>query len=450
MSEVQKEPPMNKRLLSVVDEYLVDLECLRDMQSSVMPFLHEQDQERKGAVKRILDSARKKGEELKLQEEESSDPENSSNESEDDNKSSEDDDKDVRLAFSPPDYEYLMANLNKIQKAERLFEKQLIVTLVSRFDEFLGQVLRLVLEQKPESIISSNKTITYKELVALKSVDKAIEGVIHKEVEDILRESHESQIQYIDEKLKIGIQENFKGMKKFLEVAERRNLFVHSGGVVSNQYIDRCKGFGHEVSVDRGRRLDADNEYFNDAFLTFFEIGLRIGQASYRRIFNNDLDSADRALNNLAVKFMNSGEYHLAEVITDFDIAIPEKLRSPSSEFFYYAKINKAASQKFQGKDFEKGLSDVPWQVFHSKYSLVLHVLREEYEEAGKLMQNDEVKDIVGMAGFRAWPVFRLFRETDEFKKAYKAIYGREYIPDFDKDQELREEQENKALESDG
>lgn len=223
-------------------------------------------------------------------------------------------------------------------------------------------------------------------------------------------------------------------------------MFVHTGGVVSSQYIDKCKGFGCKVTSSLGDSLGSDIEYFNSAFLVYFEIGLRIGQASYRRVFEGELEIADRALNNLAVKFMNLGEYSLSEVITEFDLSIPEKLRSSEIEFLYFAKINRAVSQNFQGKDFEKGLSEDPWKVFHPKYSLSIHVLREEYADAAKLMRSDEIKSSVGQDGLRAWPVFKFFRETDEFKKSYKEIYGNDYVPDFKRDSELKEEQENKAL----
>ena len=461
-SEKNKQPekPKHKQLLSIIDEYLVDLECLREMHASVVPVLQAQDKERKDALSEIFRVAKEKGEEkVKPSSEELSEPQeettgaasDSEKKEEETTANSEQNDEDkkkVTLKFKRTDVEYITANINKVEKAEKLFEKQLVVTLVSRFDEFLGKILKLILEQNPEWVISADKTISYKDLIALKSVDKAIQGIIYKEVEDLLRDSHEKQIQYIDEKLKIGIEKNFTKLKEFLEVAERRNLFVHTGGTVSSQYIDKCKGFGCKVSSSLGDNLGSDIDYFNSAFLVYFEIGLRIGQASYRRVFEDEIEIADQALNNLAVKFMNLGEYSLSEVITEFDLAIPEKLRSTDSEYLYFAKINRAVSQKFQCKDFEKGLSQDPWKVFHPKYALSIHVLREEYSDAAKLMKSDEIKSSIGREGFRAWPVFKLFRETDEFKESYKEIYGNDYVPNFEKDSELKEEQENKALES--
>ena len=461
MSESKKEEqPHNKKLLSIVDEFLVDLECLREMNSSVIPILQEKDKERKAEIAKIFDIAktdRKPETNTDSTEQETPEISNDSSsgeqeavETSDEPKTTEEEsDKEKFLyKFKRKDIDYIIANSKKIKKAEQLFEKQLIVTLVSRFDDFLGQLLRLALSQNPDWIISSEKTISYKELIALKSVDIAIEGIIQKEVENLLRGSHEEQIQYIDDKLKIGIADNFSKLKDFYEVAERRNLFVHTGGSVSHQYLDKCKSFGFKSSNKVGDKLTSNEDYFNSAFLVYFEMGLRIAQASYRRVFPDKLLDADRSLNNLAVKFMNLGEYYLSEIITEFDIGIPKKLRSDDSEFLYFAKINRAISYKFQGKDFEVCLNNVDWQVFHPKYALSLHVLREEYADAAKLMHTDEIKSTVGKEGIRTWPIFRFFRETSEFKVAYKEVYNNEYTPDLEKDLELKIEQENKALET--
>lgn len=296
----KKEIAINTKLLSIVDRYLVDLECLREMHSSVVPFLQEKDKERREIVSQVLDKAMV---------EESKDTDIEAKEQEEHKNDDEPSKKTVSLKLSGAEVEVLMSNMGKIRRAEELFEKQVAVTLVSRFDEFLSGFLSLVLEQNPSWLISSEKTITYKELIDLKSIDKAIEGVIQKEVENLLRGSHEDQISYIDEKLKLGISDNFEKLSEFLEVAERRNLFVHTGGVVSQQYLDKCNGFGCKIKDSKqGDCLCSDSDYFNDAFFIYFEIGLRIGQAAYRRLFPNEFEVADRSLNRSAIKFMNAGE----------------------------------------------------------------------------------------------------------------------------------------------
>lgn len=443
----------SKRFLATERQFLVDLECLREMHSSVIPLLNDKDAERKKCVHEII----KRVVVIEDEEEKVSDQPNeidSTSNSEEVSKTTGSKGKDKKnkkfsINMSGTDTEVLLSNIGKLERAKDLFEKQVIVTLVSRFDEFIGKLLKLILEQNPSWLISSEKTITYKELIDLKSIDKAIEGVIHKEVENLLRDSHEEQIEYIDEKLKLGISDNFSKLPEFLEIAERRNLFVHTGGIVSQQYIDKCNSFGVDIEgVNHGTQLDSDMDYFSNAFMVYFEMGLRISQAAYRRLFPNELDKADKALNELSIKFMDEGEYGLAETIASFDLDIPEKLRSQDTEFLYFARVNRAIAQKFSGKDFENGLKGVHWNVFHPKYALCLHALRDEFDEAANLMLSEEIKKEVGQTGLKTWPAFRGFRDTEQFKTTYKILYGVEYVTDPDRNKILYENSSSEELET--
>jgi len=418
---LKKIPPHNK-LLFVSDSYLSDLECLREMFASVLPMLQDQDKERKETVDKILNKATRGTEE----------PNQENSSGNDDNGNQ------TKMTIALSDLETIFANIRKMHRAEQLFKQQLTVSLISRFDEFLGQLLKIVLRLHPEWLKSSDKTITYRELVSLESIDKAIIGLIHKEVENLLRGSHEDQIKFIDEKLKLGIHDCFTRLPEFLELAERRNLCVHTGGRVSQQYIDRCEifGFKNNDSISVGSSLDIDAKYFNNAFSLCFELGLRISQAAYRRLFPDKLDAVDKSINNLAIKFLNSGDYNLAEVVCDFDLGIPEKLRSKDNEFIYFARINRAIAQKFAGKEFEAGLQGVHWQAFHPKYELAIDILHDKYEKAGEAMKSAAIQDSVEKKGFRSWPLFKKFRNTDIFKETYFELYKEKYIPDPKKDLE--------------
>ena len=58
-----------------------------------------------------------------------------------------------------------------------------------------------------------------------------------------MRDSHFVQITFLDGRLKLGIESGFDKWKEFLEISERRNLFVHTGGVVSPVYLDNCRRY---------------------------------------------------------------------------------------------------------------------------------------------------------------------------------------------------------------
>lgn len=411
--EKEKELP-NKMLLKLSESFLDDLDCLREMFDTIIPVLELQDEQRKEKIKKIIDKAKQNSQASELKQESEKKP----------------------ISFFPDEYRELVSNFKKIRRSDYLFRQQIITTFIARFDEFIGELLKVALSINPEWLKTTEKSITYEKLIEMKSIDNAIVGVINEEIESLLRGSHQDQIEFIDKKLKIGIKENFSRLPDFLEIAERRNLIAHTGGKISRQYLEKCKKFGHNHTEppELGTRFNIDHAYVNHAFSVFFEIGLRISQGSYRRLFQDDTEEADRWLNHLAIRFLDQAEWELAERICEYDLSIPDKFKSSQTEFKYYALINRAFAQKFQSKAFEEGLNGAPWTAFHPKYLLCLHVLKEEYDKASDLMKKSSTFEEIGKQGFRTWPIFKLFRNTPEFSDAYKEIFSEEYAIDPDTD----------------
>ncbi|MCD4730764.1 MAG: hypothetical protein K8R74_09205 [Bacteroidales bacterium] len=124
----------NKKLLYLSDSYLSDLECLREMFSSVLPMLQDQDKERNTTVEKIV---KKIGQEIKIKENEKN------NTHEEKNNNNDSNEKEISLNISSSDLDILFANIKKMNRAVQLFKQQLTVSLISRFDEFLGSLLKI-------------------------------------------------------------------------------------------------------------------------------------------------------------------------------------------------------------------------------------------------------------------------------------------------------------------
>ncbi len=407
-AEKAQPPEPHQVFLTLSDSYLIDLECLREMFTSVLPVLQKKDADRQARVNAILKRA-----DVKI-------PKGANKHT---------------LTINSEDVQELLAALRKLRRGDVLFRHHSVVALVSRFDEFFSGLLKSVLETHPEWLKSSERTLTYKELIELKSINVAINGIIAKEIDRLMRGSHAEQIEFLDEKLKLGIKSSFARLPEFLEITERRNLFVHTGGKVSEQYVENCKKFGVEIAenIQLTQRLDVDPAYFDKAFAVSFEAGLRIAQATYRRLFPTALANADQALNQLAIRFLESADWALAETIADFDVNIPKNLRS-EGELYYFAVVNRGVARKVAGKPHKEGLQGIAWDAFHPKYKLCLAVLDDDFEAAAKMMKNDAIKHDIGKTGLRSWPVFRNFRRSPEFASGYKALFNEAYVADPERD----------------
>jgi hypothetical protein len=141
-------------------------------------------------------------------------------------------------------------------------------------------------------------------------LEEAREYLIEKEVESVLRESHLKQFKWLETKLSFSLRKDLPSFNDFIEITERRNLFVHCNGV-ARQYIDVCKE--NEVKkIDKvkiGQQLIASLEYLKKCYMVLFEIGVKIGQVVWRKLWPNNLEDADIHLNNVCYALLIKGHY---------------------------------------------------------------------------------------------------------------------------------------------
>jgi len=145
-------------------------------------------------------------------------------------------------------YRKLLRRFEALKHTTAILSHNAVIALVSQFDVYLGQLIRGIFFHKPEILNGSAKTFSYAQLVRFDSLDAAREHVIEKEVETILRESHADQFSWLEKSLGISLRNPLPIWPNFIEVTQRRNLFVHTDGVVSSQYLAVCDE--HQVSFE--------------------------------------------------------------------------------------------------------------------------------------------------------------------------------------------------------
>ena len=152
-----------------------------------------------------------------------------------------------------------------------LYAKQIrhfVISLVSQYDSFLGRIMRFIFAVRPDLLNVLEKPLKYSDLVQFADINAAKEYVIEKEVETVIRKSHTEQFAWLTEKLKAPFNKGLQSWPTFVEVTERRNLFVHCDGRVSSQYLQICAD--HKCAIEPGLsvgdRLEASHNYFENAY----------------------------------------------------------------------------------------------------------------------------------------------------------------------------------------
>jgi hypothetical protein len=217
-------------------------------------------------------------------------------------------------------------DIEKGRDAFQMISQNLLVMVVSKYDLFLTNILRQFFICQPNSVRGLNKSISIEKVIDLKTSKKIIESEIEKEVEGVLRDSHIKQIKYIEDNIKVDISPHLKILPDFVELTERRNLFIHNDGVVNERYIDNCKKNKalKKGTVKVGTLLKNNNAYMKKACEVIIETGLNISHIVFRKLCKQDKDKTGDGNNHLQVlsnRFLEDEKWDLAIMICDFGLS---------------------------------------------------------------------------------------------------------------------------------
>jgi len=325
-------------------------------------------------------------------------------------------------------WKHLKRRYDNAHHAQILMPRSMLVSLVSQFDAFLGRLLWIIFSLKPDTIKKSERTLTYEQLVGFDSIAAARDYIIQKDIESILRSSHPDQFSTLEDRFSLKLTSDLPSWKAFVEITERRNLFVHTDGVVSAQYLTNCRN--HSCSTEGlkiGDRLGVTQEYANKAHHCILEIGIKLGQVLWRKLFPKAPELADRSLVDITFDLLDSGRFKLA--ISVLDTAL-KYFKFSSETCKLTSTINLAQAYKWTDceSDCKSLLQSVDWEAKGDAYRLANAVLHEDWLAAQRLMERIGTNDeIVNQTNYRDWPVFRQFRERQEFLDTYRKVFGKDF-----------------------
>lgn len=319
----------------------------------------------------------------------------------------------------------LSTQFTRAEMAKELVPRSFLVTLVSQYDAFLGGLLKILFSYKPEILSTSERALTFAQLVDFKTVEAAKEYILEKEIDSILRESHAEQFRILERKFNIELRKNLPIWQTFIEVTERRNLFVHSNGVITSQYLKVCQEQGVKLGEDAilGTKLTVEKKYFYKAYLAIYEIGVKLAHTLWRKLAPDLRLDADWHLIGLGFELLREEKYGLARILFDFAVGLPKFGSNETKRTFI---INRAQSYKWLGEEdtARKILQAEDWSDTNDKFKLTVAVLTEDYEGAIKLMQSIGASGSIGKTDYRDWPLFKEFIKREDFLTTFKEVFG--------------------------
>lgn len=305
-----------------------------------------------------------------------------------------------------------------------------LVSLISQYDAFLGHLIREILLVQPELLISSDRNLTFNQLAQFNSMEDAKDWILEKEVETVIRQSHCDHFEWMEKKFGLPLRKDLEVWPLFIEATERRNLFVHTGGLISSQYINVCKK--HEVVHNEepiiGQRLSVSPGYVGGVYRVIFEIGFKLAHVLWRKFQPEAIKFADDNLIELGYDKLFEEDYHLTKIIFDFALSVFKTFSNDQNRRLMV--VNCALAYKWSGEN-EHAIEIIKaedWSACRPKFRLAEAVILENYENAVQIMIEigDDEKE-VAKDDYRHWPLFKNFRQVPEFLDAHEKIFDEKF-----------------------
>lgn len=335
-------------------------------------------------------------------------------------------------------------NLAKTGIAQKVLPRSFVVSLVSQFDAFIGSLVRELLNAKPEILSDSERKLSFSQLSEFPSLEDAKEYIIDKEIDGLLRDSHADQFKWMSKKFNIKLDPKQDLWAKFIELTERRNLFVHADGKITTQYLSVCKDHGVDIDSDHtvGSELWVPQDYFEEAYSVIFEIGVKLSQVLWRKIIPQEIDEADKQLISFGFDLLKEEKYNLAYRICHFGTDSLKNIHS--EEHNRFLAINKSLALKWNGENEESKelINSFDWSGWKDELLLAVEVINDNYENTYELMHNiGDDSELLSHTNYRHWPLFKEIKQKEKFRETYEEIFDHSFSEFTKEDQQSLEEE---------
>jgi hypothetical protein len=152
---------------------------------------------------------------------------------------------------------------NHREHVRRSSKEMILVYLIIIFEEFLNNLLSTLFRKRPEILKSSQKNITFEEVVQYADLHELLKGISKKEAQSKINLDIDELGKYLHKMFKLNLEQR-RDWNQFKEFFYRRHVIVHNYGYPDSIYIAKTKykGQGDEW-------LEISNEYLEKGFSIF-------------------------------------------------------------------------------------------------------------------------------------------------------------------------------------
>ena len=327
-----------------------------------------------------------------------------------------DDEGDVRYSFTlEPEgqkkFSQAMDKMRKTDKRKKSLHQSSIVTLISYVEWFLAQLLHRHFENNSNSIGLKEKQLSLSDLYEIGDIEDARKYLTDTKVESILRGSFSDWIQYLRDKLNLNMSYINDISPIMIEACQRRNLYVHNGGIVNSIYLKNCK-FENDKAPKIGDTIDCNESYIENV-ISIFETSFLLIAAEFWKKHEPENRKRFLIYNEMAYEHIKEGRYEIGEALSYF--LCGDKKQKEADRLS--AQINFWQAKKWQEKleEVEKEIEEMDFSAKGEVYNLAKFSLLDMYNEAFELLPKLHRSGDIETRDILEWPLFSNIREQEAY-----------------------------------
>jgi len=199
-----------------------------------------------------------------------------------------------------------------------VLRRSLLTMAVSDFEILLGVVAKFVLRSHPDKLNPGDATLTLAQLQNIGDIRQAIEIVVDRRVEDLLRGDLIEWEKWFGQ---IGVK--FRSMTDswpaLAEIFARRNLLVHNDGYVNLQYLNKIDSTTSKPIV--GTQLEVTSEYLSEAVERLTAFALLMVSGTWLQTVSDEDEKSISWLVQRTERLCETGENLATRIICDTVLA---------------------------------------------------------------------------------------------------------------------------------
>lgn len=273
-----------------------------------------------------------------------------------------------------------------------LLRRSALIIIISLYETILSSLLRL-----------------YYDLSAEENQDE--ENNVSKKLRRLVYSGNlKERLEHI-ESLDVNLESMSGNKEKLVEIAERRNLFVHHNGVISQRYLEKTGKSNEKALI--GRQYRVTNSYLLEAIDTLYFCGFILIQQCWRKWTKGHHRQADKHYVNALFNLLNQERYNLTIQLSQ----IPRHFGLQKHEAQMVA-INHAIALRDLGRQEEafRVVSGFEAAPASKSVEIAICILKQDYDRAFVLItQTKDKKKLTNL--YSASPLFRPLQQDPRFAK---------------------------------